>query len=585
MNQSKPSRWVIGSRPDCDIIVDQPTVSGRHCQIQFEDGQWQVKDLDSTNGTWVDGVRIEAVRDIDRGTPIRLGQTVYLDWQQVPSTEPEITIGRSKENDVTLEHASVSGRHARLRCTPDGLVLEDLGSTNGTFVGTPHWNDRIEKQPVSLSDRVRFGDEEASVDKLVRQVAADRADVAIWLAKNPQTAPPTWVPGKRILIAAALVLFAVVGFGVIQNYTGSKTEDPTPQSIAKTTDTIPTEQPQPADQQPEVKPQTQPNVASAEQKSEPVPPPPKDSESQTAAKMIGSDDGIYSVVVRTLSDGLGFQVGTAWALDDQWMVTSAEVVHAAEQSEENAELEVYWGGGDTLAIERVVVHPEYEAAEKAADAAFNAYKALLEKQSEQATAQPEAEFESQVAALNKTFRESVSMMAYFDLALLKVKLPKNEQIRHPLQLGKTPINRIKGRDLKMLGHPHEMLDDVEFDPDNIELSQVNGEILTSTQWNADGESSDGPGVYLVHVECPASEISQLRSYNWMGSPVMDKQGNVVGVFSRLVVPEGSAESGDQKSKDNQASGTERERRIFLMAILDRLSEFPALQTRSGEAGQ
>ena len=134
MNQSKPSRWVIGSRPDCDIIVDQPTVSGRHCQIQFEDGQWQVKDLDSTNGTWVDGVRIEAVRDIDRGTPIRLGQTVYLDWQQVPSTEPEITIGRSKENDVTLEHASVSGRHARLRCTPDGLVLEDLGSTNGTYI-------------------------------------------------------------------------------------------------------------------------------------------------------------------------------------------------------------------------------------------------------------------------------------------------------------------------------------------------------------------------------------------------------------------------------------------------------------------
>ncbi len=572
MNQTKPSRWVIGSRPDCDIIVDQPTVSGRHCQIQFEDGQWQVKDLDSTNGTWVDGVRIEAVRDLDRGTPIRLGQTVYLDWEQVPSTEPEVTIGRSKENDVTLEHASVSGRHARLRCTPDGLVLEDLGSTNGTFVGTPNWNDRIEKQPVSLSDRVRFGDEEASVDKLVRQVAVDRADVAIWLAKNPQTAPPTWVPGKRILIAAVLVMFAVVGFVVIGNYTGPATEVTSQETVATNISTSAADEPNPISKQPKAKSKTESKVALGNEKPKQPSKPAEGVESPPNVKMVGSGDGIYSVVVRTLADGLAFQVGTAWVINGEWLITSAEVVHAAEQAEDNSELEVYWGSGDTMAIDRVIVHPEYEAAEKAADDAFGSYKAILEKQSETETALPEAEFESRVAALNKTFREAVSKMAYFDMAMLKVNLPENERLRETLKLGKTPINRIKGRDLKMVGHPHEMLDEVEFDPDNIKTVQVNGEILTSTQWNAEVSAADAPDVYLVHVECSLSDISKLRSYNWMGSPVMDKQGNVVGVFSRLVVPEGASESADSDGEPSE-SGSEQERRIFLMSILDRLPEF------------
>ncbi len=53
---------------------------------------------------------------------------------------------------------------------------------------------------------------------------------------------------------------------------------------------------------------------------------------------------------------------------------------------------------------------------------------------------------------------------------------------------------------------------------------------------------------------------------------MDKQGNVVGVFSRLVVPEGASESADSDGEPSE-SGSEQERRIFLMSILDRLPEF------------
>jgi predicted component of type VI protein secretion system len=56
-----------------------------------------------------------------------------------PGTVYELTkevsvIGRDVSNDIVVGDAEVSRQHARLTRTPGGFVLEDLGSTNGTFV-------------------------------------------------------------------------------------------------------------------------------------------------------------------------------------------------------------------------------------------------------------------------------------------------------------------------------------------------------------------------------------------------------------------------------------------------------------------
>ncbi len=51
-------------------------------------------------------------------------------------TSAELTMGRAPDNDIVLETSGVSRNHARLTRTPDGgVLLTDLGSTNGTFVG------------------------------------------------------------------------------------------------------------------------------------------------------------------------------------------------------------------------------------------------------------------------------------------------------------------------------------------------------------------------------------------------------------------------------------------------------------------
>lgn len=63
------------------------------------------------------------------------------------------TLGRGPRADFVLDAALVSRAHCRLVVTDDDLVVENLCSTNGTFV-----NDRqIERSTLKVGDRLRAG--------------------------------------------------------------------------------------------------------------------------------------------------------------------------------------------------------------------------------------------------------------------------------------------------------------------------------------------------------------------------------------------------------------------------------------------
>ena len=66
-----------------------------------------------------------------------------------------VVIGRSPSSDIVIDEPYVSSTHARLTLQGPALVLEDLGSTNGTLV-----NGHPIDQPVTLrdSDEVQVGD-------------------------------------------------------------------------------------------------------------------------------------------------------------------------------------------------------------------------------------------------------------------------------------------------------------------------------------------------------------------------------------------------------------------------------------------
>ena len=49
---------VVGRRESADVVLRFPTISGSHCELVVEEGIWVVRDLNSSNGTKVNGVRV-----------------------------------------------------------------------------------------------------------------------------------------------------------------------------------------------------------------------------------------------------------------------------------------------------------------------------------------------------------------------------------------------------------------------------------------------------------------------------------------------------------------------------------------------
>lgn len=48
----------IGRAHDCDVVLDHPSVSRVHAELRADQGQWRLLDLDSKNGSHVDGIRV-----------------------------------------------------------------------------------------------------------------------------------------------------------------------------------------------------------------------------------------------------------------------------------------------------------------------------------------------------------------------------------------------------------------------------------------------------------------------------------------------------------------------------------------------
>src|SRR5437870_12418598 len=72
----------------------------------------------------------------------------------------EIIIGRSSDLDMVLVEDMVSRKHAKISTADDQITIQDLGSTNGTFVN----GEKIKKVRIKEGDRILIG---TSIIKLV----------------------------------------------------------------------------------------------------------------------------------------------------------------------------------------------------------------------------------------------------------------------------------------------------------------------------------------------------------------------------------------------------------------------------------
>jgi len=74
--QLSAGRTFVGTSPDCDIVLRDPSINGRHAEISSTRRGFRIHDLGSTNGTYVNDKRISGEDLIDNDS-VRMGRTNF----------------------------------------------------------------------------------------------------------------------------------------------------------------------------------------------------------------------------------------------------------------------------------------------------------------------------------------------------------------------------------------------------------------------------------------------------------------------------------------------------------------------------
>ena len=185
----------IGRAADNDIVIENLAVSRVHAIIKCENGRTFIDDQGSSNGTFVNDVRLQRAEIMDRDM-IAIGKhqlyfydsradarrpsladqdrtmlvsTPALEHCTLPAElrvikgrqkdesfalgEPRMTIGRGDEADIKLADWFVSKLHAEIERRGDKYILRDLGSWRHTCIN----GERVEERVLEPGDQITLG--------------------------------------------------------------------------------------------------------------------------------------------------------------------------------------------------------------------------------------------------------------------------------------------------------------------------------------------------------------------------------------------------------------------------------------------
>jgi hypothetical protein len=132
-------------------LKDLRTGAGRDGGMDYEDATGMHVASEGLGG---DGAAGRPVLRVGAGAGLRTGSAYDLSEGAL--------LGRGDGADIRLEDAFASTRHARLVPQGDVIVLEDLGSTNGTYLnGEPLRGP----QPLHVGDQIKIGDSEFTFER------------------------------------------------------------------------------------------------------------------------------------------------------------------------------------------------------------------------------------------------------------------------------------------------------------------------------------------------------------------------------------------------------------------------------------
>jgi len=198
MSDSSSQKIVtVGRSSSCHIVLENSNVSSNHAKFIIDGDKVTLEDSGSTNGTFVNDEKINS-KVVTKDDRIAFSRNFNFDWAKlepyikmssgelpdIPSErlktriarEKEvINIGRTSENDLVINNIKVSRKHAKLEKKGNDWFLEDLDSSNGTFIN----GKKIKKERVTQKDVITIGGVPINLERLFSGEKVIAGDIQI----------------------------------------------------------------------------------------------------------------------------------------------------------------------------------------------------------------------------------------------------------------------------------------------------------------------------------------------------------------------------------------------------------------------
>lgn len=196
-NSSNQKILTVGRSSSCHIVINNPNISSSHARFIIEDNSVTLEDSNSTNGTYVDGEKITS-KIVTKDNQITFSKNYVFDWNtlepfiklssgEIPARTEErlktrivqeknvISIGRTSDNDLVINNIKVSRKHAQLEKKGDEWFLEDLDSSNGTYIN----GSKIKRERVTPKDVITIGGVPLNLERLFSDKKEISGDIQI----------------------------------------------------------------------------------------------------------------------------------------------------------------------------------------------------------------------------------------------------------------------------------------------------------------------------------------------------------------------------------------------------------------------